>query len=139
MCPYWFLIYNLRWIIIGSDRSQRKATVVFCSYSVQTCLELSIFISRRYIKQQTTQCESLLTYLSCFFLFLLKSNDIRITNQRSNQGHYIVLVGFNSKSKQVLYRNPSVKDKVCYMSFDCLEESRTSYGTDEDILFIFPQ
>ena len=61
------------------------------------------------------------------------------TNQQSYQGHYVVLVGFNSESREILYRNPSVKDKVCYMSYDCLEESRSSYGTDEDVLFIFPK
>jgi len=75
-------------------------------------------------------CSQCSNYSSCYqFCFSARV---------SYQGHYIVLVGFNSKSKQILYRNPSVKDKVCYMSFDCLEESRTSYGTDEDILFIFP-
>merc|ERR550525_307483 len=58
------------------------------------------------------------------------------TNQQSYQGHYVVLVGFNSESREILYRNPSVKDKVCYMSYDCLEESRSSYGTDEDV-FIY--
>ena len=54
----------------------------------------------------------------------------------SYQGHYILLVGFNEKSKEILYRNPSLKDKVCVMSFDQLEEARTSYGTDEDVIFV---
>ena len=57
---------------------------------------------------------------------------------QSYQGHYVLLVGFDPKSKEILYRNPTLKDKVCYMSYDCLEESRTSYGTDEDVIFICP-
>eukprot|EP00092_Neocalanus_flemingeri_P026678 GFUD01028924.1.p1 GENE.GFUD01028924.1~~GFUD01028924.1.p1 ORF type:complete len:241 (-),score=53.50 GFUD01028924.1:131-853(-) len=56
----------------------------------------------------------------------------------SYQGHYVVLVGFNPTSKEVLYRNPTVKDKVCHMPYDSLEESRTAYGTDEDVIFIYP-
>ena len=57
---------------------------------------------------------------------------------QSYQGHYVLLVGFDPKSKEILFRNPTLKDKVCYMSYDCLEESRTSYGTDEDVIFISP-
>ena len=56
----------------------------------------------------------------------------------SYQGHYVVLVGFDPTTKEVLYRNPTVKDKVCHMPYDSLEESRTAYGTDEDVIFIHP-
>ena len=56
----------------------------------------------------------------------------------SYQGHYVVLVGFDPNTKEVLYRNPTVRDKVCHMPYDSLEESRTAYGTDEDVIFIFP-
>jgi len=56
----------------------------------------------------------------------------------SYQGHYVVLVGFDANTKEVLYRNPTVRDKVCHMPYDSLEESRTAYGTDEDVIFIFP-
>lgn len=52
------------------------------------------------------------------------------------QGHYILLVGFNDKSKEILYRNPTIKDKICCMPYDQMEEARTSYGTDEDIIFV---
>jgi len=56
----------------------------------------------------------------------------------SYQGHYVVLIGFDPDKREVLYRNPTMKDKVCHMPYDSLEESRTSYGTDEDVIFIFP-
>lgn len=55
----------------------------------------------------------------------------------SYQGHYIVLVGCDKLGQQLLYRNPTVKDKVCQMSCSALEEARTSYGTDEDVIFVF--
>ena len=60
------------------------------------------------------------------------------TGAPSYQGHYILLVGFNNRSSEVLYRNPTLRDKICYMSYQKLEETRTCYGTDEDIIFICP-
>ena len=53
----------------------------------------------------------------------------------SYQGHYVVLVGYDGQ--EVLYRNPTVKDRVCCMTFAALEEARTAYGTDEDVVFVF--
>jgi len=51
------------------------------------------------------------------------------------QGHYIVLVGHDNT--EVLYRNPTMKDTLCSMPFTVLEEARTAYGTDEDVVFLF--
>lgn len=56
----------------------------------------------------------------------------------SYQGHYVVLVGVDTETKEILYRNPTLKDHICYMSFSSLEEARTSYGTDEDLIFVQP-
>ena len=53
------------------------------------------------------------------------------------QGHYIVLVGFDVPSRVVYYRNPSFKNKICSISFACLDEARKSFGTDEDIIYIY--
>jgi len=53
------------------------------------------------------------------------------------QGHYVTLVGHNRDKSEVYYRNPSHKDKVCRMPVGRLEECRTAYGTDEDIIFIY--
>jgi len=58
--------------------------------------------------------------------------------QCSYQGHYVVLVGVDTETKEILYRNPTLKDHICYMSFSSLEEARTSYGTDEDLIFVQP-
>jgi len=55
----------------------------------------------------------------------------------SYQGHYVVLVGYDLAEGEVWYRNPTVKDKVCAMPFAVLEEARTAYGTDEDVIFVF--
>jgi len=69
------------------------------------------------------------------------SNILNLDEENSHhdsyQGHYVVLIGFDPNKREVLYRNPTVKDKVCHMPYDSLEESRTSYGTDEDVIFIF--
>lgn len=55
------------------------------------------------------------------------------------QGHYIVLCGHTHSGERgrVLYRNPSLNDHICSMSYENLENCRLSYGTDEDIIFIF--
>ena len=53
------------------------------------------------------------------------------------QGHYVVLVGYRASSATIFYRNPSFKDRICSMSFSALDEARQSYGTDEDIIFIY--
>ncbi|KAG8190624.1 hypothetical protein JTE90_017888 [Oedothorax gibbosus] len=55
----------------------------------------------------------------------------------SYQGHYIVLCGFNKRDKKVFYRNPSVFDKVCTIPYDSFEVARKSFGTDEDVLFVY--
>lgn len=54
----------------------------------------------------------------------------------SYQGHYILLVGYNRDTKEVAYRNPTFRDKVCSMPLDTLDECRSAYGTDEDLIFI---
>ena len=64
--------------------------------------------------------------------------DTENSYHHSYQGHYVVLVGFDPTTKEVLYRNPTMKDKVCHMPYDSLEESRSCYGTDEDVIFIYP-
>ncbi|ELT90580.1 hypothetical protein CAPTEDRAFT_171371 [Capitella teleta] len=52
------------------------------------------------------------------------------------QGHFIVVVGFNTKDKTIYYKNPSYKEEVCCCSMKSFEIARKSYGTDEDILFV---
>ncbi|XP_066249006.1 protein GUCD1 isoform X1 [Euwallacea similis] len=53
------------------------------------------------------------------------------------QGHYIVLCGYDIERQKIFYRNPSFADHVCQMSLSTLEEARKSYGTDEDLIFIY--
>ncbi|KAJ3639248.1 hypothetical protein Zmor_003928 [Zophobas morio] len=53
------------------------------------------------------------------------------------QGHYVVLCGYDLAARKVYYRNPSFVDRVCIMSVDTLEEARKSYGTDEDVIFVY--
>ena len=48
----------------------------------------------------------------------------------------MLVVGYDPQSREILYRNPSLKDKICYMSHGTFEEARTAYGTDEDTIFI---
>jgi len=74
--------------------------------------------------RKCSPASSISCYPSCF------------SSSSSYQGHYVVLVG--CQDQQLLYRNPTVRDKVCQMPRAALEEARTAYGTDEDVIFIFP-
>ncbi|XP_047655963.1 protein GUCD1 isoform X4 [Tachysurus fulvidraco] len=53
------------------------------------------------------------------------------------QGHFVVVCGFNRTAGCIFYNNPAYSDRVCCTSISNFEEARMSYGTDEDILFIF--
>lgn len=52
------------------------------------------------------------------------------------QGHYVLVVGYDLPRKKIIYRNPTLCDKECVMSFANFDEARTSYGTDEDVVFV---
>ncbi|XP_072809568.1 protein GUCD1 isoform X7 [Vicugna pacos] len=53
------------------------------------------------------------------------------------QGHFIVLRGYNRATGCIFYNNPAYADRMCSTSLSNFEEARTSYGTDEDILFVY--
>ncbi|XP_038197596.1 protein GUCD1 isoform X1 [Arvicola amphibius] len=53
------------------------------------------------------------------------------------QGHFIVLRGYNRATGCIFYNNPAYADRMCSTSTSNFEEARTSYGTDEDILFVY--
>uniref|UniRef100_UPI003AAE5AD3 protein GUCD1 isoform X2 n=1 Tax=Centroberyx gerrardi TaxID=166262 RepID=UPI003AAE5AD3 len=56
------------------------------------------------------------------------------------QGHFVVVCGFNRSTGCIFYNNPAYSDPgVCCTSISNFEEARRSYGTDEDILFIFKE
>ncbi|KAM9546498.1 protein GUCD1-like isoform 2-T2 [Salvelinus alpinus] len=55
------------------------------------------------------------------------------------QGHFVVVCGFNRSTGCIFYNNPAYSDRVCCTSISNFEEARMSYGTDEDILFIFKE
>uniref|UniRef100_A0A2K6GRC5 Guanylyl cyclase domain containing 1 n=1 Tax=Propithecus coquereli TaxID=379532 RepID=A0A2K6GRC5_PROCO len=54
------------------------------------------------------------------------------------QGHFIVLRGYSRATGCIFYNNPAYADPgMCSTSISNFEEARTSYGTDEDILFVY--
>ncbi|XP_057600590.1 protein GUCD1 isoform X2 [Hippopotamus amphibius kiboko] len=53
------------------------------------------------------------------------------------QGHFIVLRGYSRPASCIFYNNPAYADRMCSTSISNFEEARTSYGTDEDILFVY--
>ena len=69
-----------------------------------------------------------ITNTSCFL--------VRTCGSNAYQGHYVLAVGFDIPKKKIYYRNPSLRDRVCVMSFQRFDEARNSYGTDEDVIFV---
>lgn len=81
--------------------------------------------------------------------FLKRSNESTDNNENddnsdddddddSYRGHFIVLIGYDDERQLVYYRNPSATLSVSYASYASFEAARKSFGTDEDILFIYP-
>jgi len=68
------------------------------------------------------------TNTSCFLL--------RTCGSSAYQGHYVLAVGFDIPKRKIYYRNPTLRDRVCKMSFERFDEARNSYGTDEDLIFV---
>lgn len=52
-------------------------------------------------------------------------------------GHFIVLVGYDDNKRIVFYRNPSTSKILSFTSYFNFEIARKSFGTDQDILFIY--
>ena len=52
-------------------------------------------------------------------------------------GHFIMVVGFDSGKELVFYRNSSCTKKLSYTGYSSFETARKSFGTDQDILFIY--
>uniref|UniRef100_A0AC11CR22 Guanylyl cyclase domain containing 1 n=1 Tax=Ovis aries TaxID=9940 RepID=A0AC11CR22_SHEEP len=61
----------------------------------------------------------------------------RLCRSPEYQGHFVVLRGYSRAAGCVFYNNPAYADRMCSASVSNFEEARTSYGTDEDILFVY--
>jgi len=69
-----------------------------------------------------------------------KEIDQKGDKKRSNrdyQGHYICLTGVDRERNLIYFCNPSAKHPICVSAVDDVERARKSYGTDEDIIFIY--
>ena len=55
------------------------------------------------------------------------------------QGHFILVCGYNSKDKLIYYKNPSFGVSLCCCSMKTFDIARKSYGTDEDLVFVYDQ
>jgi len=58
-------------------------------------------------------------------------------NNRDYQGHYICLTGVDREKNLIYFANPSAQYPVCVSGVEDLERARKSYGTDEDIIFVY--
>jgi len=52
------------------------------------------------------------------------------------RGHYIVICGYNPKQDVYLFKNPSGDRPVCYVPAALIEESRKSFGTQQNIILV---
>ncbi|XP_023689584.1 protein GUCD1-like [Paramormyrops kingsleyae] len=55
------------------------------------------------------------------------------------QGHFVVLRGFDRHAGWFFYNNPAYSYRVCCSTVSNFEKARNSYGTDQDILFLYKE
>lgn len=60
-----------------------------------------------------------------------------VENHGNYCGHYIVLIGYDDSRRLVFYRNPSSSNDFSFTSYSSFECARRSFGTDEDLIFIY--
>ncbi|CAF0876833.1 unnamed protein product [Brachionus calyciflorus] len=68
---------------------------------------------------------------------IVESNIIK-TSRSDFCGHYIILLGYDDTKQLIFYRNPASNHNFSYTSYLNFEIARKSFGTDQDILFIYP-
>ncbi len=70
---------------------------------------------------------------------LNKNVEMNVSKNGNNNylGHFIVLIGYDDLRNLIFYRNPATSKKLSITSYVNLEIARKSYGTDQDILFIY--
>ncbi|XP_052248565.1 protein GUCD1-like isoform X2 [Dreissena polymorpha] len=56
---------------------------------------------------------------------------------RSYQGHFVVVCGIDEKKRRIFFKNPSYDEDMCCSLMEKFDAARKSYGTDEDILFVY--
>jgi hypothetical protein len=61
----------------------------------------------------------------------------KVQSKNNYLGHFIVLIGYDDLRNIIFYRNPATNKKLSITSYNNLEMARKSYGTDQDILFIY--
>jgi len=52
------------------------------------------------------------------------------------RGHYILICGYHSQTNTYVYKNPSSDKPICFIPASLLEQSRISYGTQQNIILI---
>ncbi len=52
-------------------------------------------------------------------------------------GHFVVIIGYDDLKSIIYYRNPATEKKLSYTSYFNMDMARQSYGTDQDLLFIY--
>eukprot|EP00741_Cyanophora_paradoxa_P022127 tig00021434_g21359.t1 len=51
-------------------------------------------------------------------------------------GHYVVVVGIDSRKGQFLVKDPAREADLCHIPFAAFDRARLSFGTDEDLILV---
>ncbi len=70
-------------------------------------------------------------------LNLAHMNNEKSSNNNNYSGHFIILIGYDDSKRLIFYRNPASKRNLSFTSYLNFELARKSYGTDQDILFLY--
>eukprot|EP00096_Caligus_rogercresseyi_P005424 TRINITY_DN2084_c0_g1_i1.p1 TRINITY_DN2084_c0_g1~~TRINITY_DN2084_c0_g1_i1.p1 ORF type:complete len:224 (-),score=58.86 TRINITY_DN2084_c0_g1_i1:1224-1895(-) len=95
------------------------------------------------IQERSVALSEILTHLASAgpIIALVNANVLKspssIIDEINYQGHYVLLVGYDLSKKIIHYQDPSFKQNASCAPFAIFERARKSYGTDEDIVFIY--
>jgi hypothetical protein len=70
--------------------------------------------------------------------FASMQSSLEVSSDKINYlGHFIVLIGYDDDKRLIFYRNPASNRTFSLTSYLNFEAARKSYGTDQDIFFVY--
>jgi hypothetical protein len=123
---------------------KRCACVILIDANKLNGINTSNDIDLNLISMTKNNCCTLSSFTSLLFNtnnsnYEANQKEMEEKNDLAYCGHFIVVIGYDDMKKIIFYRNPSTSKCLSYTSEYNFELARKSFGTDEDILFVYPE
>ena len=129
------------------DQDRQRVDRLFQKYSTDVKLgSVSWDVLKEHLIQHRRPCLVLvdanqLPCSSCHRSFLTRLVERVQPLFSSYQGHYVILVGFETKEgdEWIHYVDPGKSERICRTNRETFDRARKAFGTDEDLIFCFEQ